>query len=70
MYCKYYQLLLFAIIFIMKAARLDFSEGIQSSQCIYNFSIKKYIGKRLPQLFYVKMKICLELCYSLTSEFP
>ena len=53
----------------MKVARLDFSEGLQSKSVHLLRRINKYIGKRLPQMFYLNMKICFDLFLS-TSEFP
>ena len=30
---------------------------------VYSFGINKDIGKRLPQLYYIKMKICNDPCF-------
>ena len=54
-------LLAFEVHFI-KVARLDFFVGVYLSLLSINYvGMSKYIGKRLPPLYYIKMKISYDL---------
>ena len=57
-----YVLLAFEVHFI-KVARLDFFVGVYLSLLSINYYVgmSKYIGKRLPPLYYIKMKISYDL---------
>ena len=56
-----YVLLAFEVHFY-KVARLDFLAGVYLSLLSINYvGMSKYIGKRLPQLHYIKMKISYDL---------
>ena len=46
---------------IFKVARLDFSGGYLPSLSINYVGMSKDMGKRLPQLYHIKMKISDEL---------
>ena len=46
---------------IFKVARLDFFGGYLPSLSINDVGMSKDMGKRLPQLYYIKMKISYEL---------
>ena len=53
--------LAFEVDFI-KVARLDFFVGVYLSLLSINYvGMSKYIGKRLPPLYYIKMKISYDL---------
>ena len=46
-----------------KVARLDFLGGYLPSLSINNVAMSKDMEKRLPQLYYIKMKISYDLCF-------
>ena len=47
----------------LKVARLDFFWGYLPSLSINYVAMSKDMGKRLPQLYYIKMKISYDLCF-------
>ena len=46
---------------VLKVARLDFFGGYLPSLSINYVAMSKDMGKRLPQLYYIKMKIFYDL---------
>ena len=49
------------ILFSLKVARLDFLGGYLPRLSINYVGMSKDMGKRLPQLYYIKMKISYDL---------